>query len=519
MPSFEPALLLANVAYPNPPRRVRMVETHISWVFITDDLVYKVKKPVDFGFLDYSTLSRRKFFCYEELRLNGRLCPDAYLGVEKIVTTSDGLRVGGKGRAIEYAVVMRRLPEDRMLDFLIRRREVSEEMIERVAARIAEFHAMALGGPEVDRFGSLEAIGGNWEENFDQIQPYVGRAISVSRLNDIHRFVRHSLETDADVFRQRQLDGRTRDCHGDMRAESICVTNGLCIFDCIEFSDRLRCSDTASEIAFLAMDIDARGRPDLAYWLVDRYVNSSSDSSLQRVLPFYASYRAFVRGKVQSFRLDQPVENESIHRTALRRARHYLRLAWRYTQIPRRPILVLTVGLPGTGKTTVARAVGMRLGGVVYSSDRVRKDLAGVAAHYRSRDAIDSGLYSPEMGVRTYAELQRLTTAGLGRGESVVVDATYRTRVDRAGLIAAARALGRECWILECQLPESKALERIAARRSRDEGASDADASVYRVQRDRYELIDPTEARYVGADTSKSIAAVATAVTRRLFHG
>jgi aminoglycoside phosphotransferase family enzyme/predicted kinase len=517
--SFNPSHLLDPAAYPHNPERVRLVETHISWVFIADDLVYKVKKPVDFGFLDYSTLRRRKHFCQEEVRLNNRLCPDAYLGVEKVVSTQAGLRIGGRGRAIEYAVVMRRLPERRMLDDLIRRRQVGEEMIERVAARIADFHATAVGGDEVDRYGTLDVIRDNWQENFDQIEPYVGRAISARRLEDVRQFVTRFLEREADVFRQRQLNGRIRDCHGDMRAESICVTNGLCIFDCIEFNERLRCGDTASEIAFLAMDIDARGRPDLAYWLIDRYIELSDDSSLRQVLLFYASYRAFVRGKVQSFRLDQPAENERDHRTALRRAQRYLRLAWAYARVPKQPLLVLVVGLPGTGKTTVARALGVRLGGVVFSSDRVRKQLAGVGATHRGHDEIDAGLYSTEMGRRTYAELHRLTASNLEHGQSVVLDATYRTRSDRTDVIAIARNLGSPCWIVECQLPESTALARIAARQSTGEGASDADAEVYQVQRSRYEPIDPAEARYARADTSKPIGTVVNQVIRQLIRG
>ena len=243
--------------------------------------VYKVKKPVDFGFLDYSTLSRRKYFCDEEARLNSRLCADAYIGVEKIVATPQGLRVGGPGRAVEYAVVMRRLPARRMLDYLIRADQVGEALVERVAQRIATFHANAERSPEIERFGLIDSVRENWQENFDQIQPYIGRTISAGQLRMVRGYVEEFLDQNAQLFRQRQLEGRIRDCHGDMRAESICVTNGLCIVDCIEFSARLRCGDTASEVAFLAMDIDARGRPDLAYWLIDRYIEASGDAGLR----------------------------------------------------------------------------------------------------------------------------------------------------------------------------------------------------------------------------------------------
>jgi uncharacterized protein len=235
--------LLNPVAYPHGAARVRLIETHISYVFLAGRYVYKIKKPVNFGFLDYSTLERRQHFCHEEVRLNQRLCPETYLGVVPIVKTTSSLRVGEEGEALEYAVAMRRLPARRMLDRLVRSGQATEQVIERVARRAAEFHAGAMRGRGIDRFGAPEAIRFNWHENFDQIQPYVGRTISRRELRDIEDYAARFLSAKVKLLEERVAHGRIRDCHGDMRAESICVTDGLCIHDCIEFNARFRCGD------------------------------------------------------------------------------------------------------------------------------------------------------------------------------------------------------------------------------------------------------------------------------------
>ncbi|MFN0071064.1 MAG: AAA family ATPase [Chloroflexota bacterium] len=507
MTAFDPTLLLDPASYPHAPQSVTLVETHISWVFLAGDRVFKIKKPVNFGFLDYSSLQERKRLCDEEVRLNRRLCPDAYLGVEKIVAMPSGLQVGGSGPAIEYAVVMQRLPADRMLDHLIQAGEVTESMIERVAERIAAFHDSAERGLSIDRHGSPAAVRANWAENFEQIAPFVGRTVSAAHVRTIQEYVEHFLNEQSPLFEQRVAEGFIREGHGDMRAESICVTNGMCIFDCIEFSERLRCGDTASEMAFLAMDIDARGRPDLAYWLIDRYVSLTGDTGLAEVLLFYACYRAFVRGKVQSFRLDQDVARESAHRTARRRARHYLQLAWWYARGEHAPRLVLVGGLSGTGKTTLARALGLRLGAAVISSDRVRKELGGVATTHRTRDAQNEGLYTEEMTRKTYARMNELAKEALRLGRRVVLDATFRTREERCAAIDLAHSAGLPWWIVECRLAEEIAVARIEQRLASGEGASDANVSIYRAQRSTFEPVEADEGPLAIVDTGGPVSA------------
>ena len=234
-----------------------------------------------------------------------------------------------------------------MLDVLIRTGRVRESMLEQVATRLADFHAQAERGPQVDRFGSLETLRLNWQENFEQLRPYSGRTIAQADFQRLVSYVESFLAAHEADFAARVDEGRIRDCHGDLRAESICLTEPLCIFDCIEFNERFRYGDVASEVAFLAMDLDARGRADLGYWFTDRYIAASGDDGMRRLLPFYQCYRAVVRGKVQSFRLDQPDLTAAALRRSQRRAAAYLRLGCSFARLPAGPRLLLVGGLPG----------------------------------------------------------------------------------------------------------------------------------------------------------------------------
>ncbi len=324
--------LLEPKAYPEAPQQVEMMQTQMSFVFLTGDYVYKVKKPVNLGYLDYTTLDKRKVCCDKEVELNRRLCPDTYLGVVPITRTGVNISIGGQGEIIEYAVKMRHLPQEAMLNVLLSKNQVLPEMLVRVAQKLAEFHQKAETNATISAFGDLEAITKNTDENFSQTEKYIGNTISQKRYQNIKDYTSSFLEENISLFRKRISDGKIRDCHGDLHAAHICFINGICIYDCIEFNDRFRYCDVASEIAFLAMDLDHYERADLSKSFVDAYVAFSQDKELQKLLNFYKCYRAYVRGKVESFKLDDPHISTEEKTKTLAVAKKYFELAEGYTK-------------------------------------------------------------------------------------------------------------------------------------------------------------------------------------------
>lgn len=324
--------LLRPETYPHPADDLRLCETHASWVVLVGQYAYKVKKPVNLGFLDFSSLERRVAVCADEVRLNRRLCPEVYLGVVSLVEREGAYSVGGPGRLVEPAVWMRRLPEAGMLPNLLATGAADARIVGRIARRLARFHATAATGPGVDEYGSPAAIRYNWDENFAQTVPYVGRALPPGVCQVVRHFVERFLAQQASLLEARVAGGRIRDGHGDLHAASICVDGRrLYLFDCLEFSPRFRCADVAADVAFLAMDLDHYGRADLAAAFVDAYVSASGDQVLRRVLPFYQCYRAYVRGKVLSLRLTQPGLARDQGRVVAHEARTYFDLACAYT--------------------------------------------------------------------------------------------------------------------------------------------------------------------------------------------
>jgi aminoglycoside phosphotransferase family enzyme len=323
--------LLSPQAYPDPPARVELIQTQISCIFFAGDLVYKVKKPVDMGFLDYSTLEKRLTLCQKEVELNRRLCPQAYLGVTAITRQKGAYKVGGRGRPLEYAVKMRRLPGEAMMDFLLERDGVTIEMIGRVAAKLADFHARAASGEEINRLGGLEAVIKNTEENFEQTEKYFDVIIAPEAFYRLRDFTRGFIERNRPLFLRRVQTGRIRDCHGDLHAAHVCFCADICIYDCIEFIDRLRYTDITADVAFLAMDLDHYGRRDLSAAFVKKYVAASGDGELLELLDFYKCYRAYVRGKVGCFQYDDPYISAGEKVKIVAAARSYFELAVSYT--------------------------------------------------------------------------------------------------------------------------------------------------------------------------------------------
>lgn len=495
--SSDYALMIAGLqsptAYPHPAERLTHLETHASHVFLAGDLAYKVKKPVNLGFLDFSTLERRRYFCGEELRLNRRLAPDTYLAVVPIAGTPEAPKVSGPGEALEYAVMMRRFPQRALLS----RRRVTPDIVDRIAERLAVFHAGIAVAPVDSPYGTPDAV----------LRPLLGNlailakgpvgAAEAGRIRSLSAWIQATFPGLEGLIEQRRRGGWVRECHGDLHRDNIAEVDGcLIIFDGIEFDPALRWIDTMNEVAFLAMDLAQAEAQPLARRFINHYLERTGDYDGLGLLDLYRVYRATVRAKVTAIRLSQPglEANEVLHhRDEFVR---YLAQAEVYTAT-HSPRLILTHGRSGSGKTHLSMMLRERLRLIHIRSDIERKRLFGLPPEARAGAAAGSGIYTPEATGRTYGRLLDLARAILGAGYSVLVDATFLGRAQRGPFLALARELGVRCTILSIEAPEAVLRTRVAKRVAEGCDASDADISIIDVQRLRQEPLLPQEADQV----------------------
>lgn len=487
-------------AYEDRPLLVTLKQTHVSYLFITDRYVYKVKKPVDFGFLNFTTIDRRRFYCEEEVRLNRRLSPDVYLGVTEVRHTHEGASFTGDGRVIDYAVKMRRLPDERMLDRLVDEGVVDREMILAIATKVARFHLLAERSPEIDSFGSVDSIRQTWEENFRLTEQFVGQTVAPPEFSLLRQWVDRFLAEQGDLFLNRINGGFIRDCDGDLHLANICVGDDIWIFDCIEFNNRFRYLDTASDIAFLLMDLDSHCRPDLAALFLDEYRRLTGDDGCLPLVDFYKVYRAFVRAKVSGLLMLDAGITDHERDEARQRSISYFRLARGY--LVRRALpktLIMIGGMIGSGKSTVARNLGRELGLEVISSDRIRKEI------FRPDSASGQGMYSQEADSTTYGEMFRRAREILDRGGSVIVDATFRRMSDRARFRDGASAAGASVCLAMTVCPEETTLQRLAQRTETPDRYSDAGTALFTSMQRTFQWPDPLTEPYVPLPTSGSV--------------
>jgi uncharacterized protein len=477
--------------YPDGPAEVRLVQTHISYVFLVGKVVYKVKKPVCFSFLDFSTLDRRRHFCHEEVRLNRRLAPDTYLGVVAICRDAERFRLGGEDdpAAVEYAVQMRHLPDDRAFDRLLDRGEVTPEMIGQLAETLVEFHRRARADEEVTANGDPDIVGKIISDNFAGMQPFRNVTVPASDDDAIQSFTRDFLARHADLFRRRQAERRIRECHGDLHAEHICFADPLVIFDCIEFNSEYRYCDVASEIAFLTMDLAYHEHEELAASLVARYSDLANDPDLFRLVPFYACYRAYVRGKVDSLKSAENDVDPTERKAARVSASRHFALAYRYTWAYR-PCVVAIAGLSGSGKSTVAEALARRTGFTRISSDHVRKELAGLPLTTRSGGPYGNGIYTAQFSNRTYETMFDHARSTVTAGGGAILDATFQLAIGRTTARNIAVAHRIPFLLVECRCSDEEVRKRLKRRAREGTDASDADWDVYRGQQRRFEPFD-----------------------------
>lgn len=506
LPPLVQALLKPD-AYPHPVRHVELIQTHISYVFLTDEYVYKIKKPVDFGFLNYSTLGKRHYYCHQEVKLNSLLCDDTYLGVVPIRQRGKQFVVGGKvGRVLEYAVWMRRLPEERMLNRLIERGEATKKMVERVADKLIPFHQKTSAtSPAIARYGDW-AIRYNHRENVKQWTPYVGRTLTPDQHATCIAYGEAFFARQGAVLERRVKQLRIRRTHADLRSDAVCIENGICIFDAVEFNRRINLLDIARDVGFLQMDLEYRERPDLAEAFVRRYQKVADDPDLREVLPFYAYYSACVRGKVEAFLLDIPSIPAKEKKAAAERSHRYFELACEYAKTLRPAMLVVMCGLSGSGKSTEAKEIAKQLGAETISSDVVRKHLAGLEPRTKVLDEYRAGLYSAAMTQQTYDAMLAQARELLMRGKSVILDATFQRRDERRAAVRLARGTGAQFACVLTEASESATHDRLGTRLAKGRDPSDARWEIYVKQKRRFQR--PTEVppeRLITIDTSSRV--------------
>jgi aminoglycoside phosphotransferase family enzyme/predicted kinase len=478
---------------------IQMVQTHISTVFLTGRLVFKFKRPRDVGFADFRTLRSRLHFCREELRLNRRLARDVYLDVVALREAPDGtLTFRKRGRIVDHAVLMRRLPRSQMLDARLRARHIPASELDPVAATVARFHRRLRPSRTAALFGGIETWRKNWEENFSQTLPEVGETIPAALHGALHERVSAFLEEHRKAIEARVTEGFVRNGHGDLRCEHIQVDGPVRIIDCIEFNERFRIADVANDLAFLLMDLCAFHRPDLATRVLERYRQLTQDPGLRPLIPFYACYRAFVRGKVLGMRLrDRNLSPEA--RAATRtRARGFFALADAFGRQMGAPAVILVCGLMGTGKSTLAASLAVRTGAAVISSDRTRKELAGVLGQPGDRSPFGAGLYTEAWTQRTYAVLFQRARELLAQHTSVILDGTFSRSTFRQQALSLAQESGAGFFVVECIAPDSVTLARLTTRARVGTGISDGRAELYRAHKAAFEPITEVPAELHG---------------------
>jgi aminoglycoside phosphotransferase family enzyme/predicted kinase len=504
--------LLRPEAYPAPrPTRVDLVTTHISWVFLTDHDVWKVKRPVDYSFLDYATVEQRRHFCEEEVRLNRRLAPDVYLGVVPIRLGSRGHTLTDDGPVVDHAVHMRRLPDAASAEALLRSGALTHEHLWLLGKMLARFYPTC---PAMPAYGAIEVIGANVSQNLDQVRPFIGQRLSAAAFDAVRAWQLAFLARHARRFEDRVNKGHIRDGHGDLRLEHVYFEGGApLVIDCVEFSERLRVCDVGSDVAFLAMELDARDRSDLAGSFLGRFALESNDYNLYDVVDFYLSYRAWVRAMVASLLAADPSTPREKAARKAGEARALFALAEGYTRPPARPAPVVAVGgLIGTGKTVLAEALARALGLPVVASDRTRKCLAGLAP----TQPAPASAYTADFSRRTFDEVFRRATVVLGSGRGVILDATFRGRDLRRRAQELAGKHGRPFLFVETTCDDTTLRERLR-RRATGPSVSDATESLLARMQAAFEPVTELHpGQHVVVRTTEPVATLVETVRRRL---
>ncbi len=504
--------------YPHAVTSIEQRQTHISTVFLTGDYVYKIKRPVDLGFLDFSTLEQRRMFCDAEVRLNRRLTDGVYLGVSRFSYDGRRFQMDGDGPAVEYAVRMRQLPESRTLMDRLARDAVSDRDLERLTARLADFHASVAAVFDAPVW---ESAGYACAENFRNTRPRAGTVLDPASLDRVEAGTMGFLHRRKALFAKRISAGRIRDGHGDLRCEHIYFLDDgtIQILDCIEFSDRLRHIDVASDLAFLAMDLAFQGHAPLARRLISLYCRRTGDFELLTFLAFYTSYRAMVRCKVNCIQLENTRPSEADQHRLIDGARRYLALADGCVRQYGPPVVWVFCGLPATGKSLLAARLADMQAVARFNSDEVRKAMHGMTPYQRADATVDGGIYTAEASARVYDRLLELAREQIQRGDPVVLDATYSRRDHRDAVARLAARGHARLLFVECTAPESVLLDRLA-QRALTPSVSDARRHHFSVLKQRFQPLDDVPAnQHIRIDTRQPPQQCLNAILEAAFLG
>lgn len=489
--------LLNPEVYPHPCQKLEVKETHISWVILTGEFVYKIKKPVDFEFLNYTELSMRKHFCEEECRLNHRLAKELYLEVVPIYGEESAPSFKAKGQIIEYAVKMRQFDSSQQFDVALANGNISDSDIDEVAIHLAEFHQSTEVVAKDKPYGKAEQIFEPVQQNFQQMQELIQDPLLQTKLNQIKEWSFQQHQQLTPTFSLRRDQNKIRECHGDFYMANITrYHDKVAIFDCIEFNEPFRMTDTIADVGFLMMDLLDKHHPDLAYRFLSTYMESTEDFHGLLVLRYYTVYRAMVRTKINAFRLAQEEEGSAVYQECLDAIESLLKLSLKLIEPPQKLILMMH-GFSGSGKTTVSNEL-LHLGMIRIRSDVIRKQLLGLAINEKSGSGIAGGLYSDEMSVRTYQALMEKARVILTSGYPVIIDATFLKHEQRELFRHLSEELTVPWLIVDCRANQ-RTLETRLTDRVNDQApeASEATVDVLKFQENTRDALTEQEKQHM----------------------
>lgn len=498
---------------------VTVVQTHISYVFIAKPYVYKLKKPVDFGFLNFVSFEDRKFYTFEEYRLNSRISPEIYIGVVAVVKYGNSFKLVEDGNfdessVVAYCVKMKYIDDVYSLKYMLKK-GLDTQLLSLIAQKIYSFHKNADNTEGLQGFGGIKEISKNSLENFDQIEKYIWAIVTADEYNFMRKWTEDFITHNTPLFENRNTSGFVRDCHGDLHCEHIYYKDSaIIILDCIEFNKRFRYIDTISDIAFLLMDLDVNGKKEESNRLCAQYIQLSGDYDGVQLLPFYKAYRAMVRAKINSFQSDNEGLSKNEKDGFVQKASQYFQLAKQYMQRSGKGMVYNVFGNIGSGKSTIAMELAAITGGIVINSDAVRKKLAGLEIYENAKAKAGEGIYTPEMTEKVYATMKEKALAIAQRGVPVILDGTFYSKELRREFYQFFKDRGFDVHLIYADCSEDELVRRIE-KRQRDASISDANVEIFMQLKDRFEKPGDDE-HCVIIKTEKSIDEIRNDLKSRL---